>query len=80
MPRSAIRHHDHPSVSLRLLYLIFVRLCGWLVMLGRRAQLLSLANQGHGDSMEPRSSHDVSRLAASPRDGGGHGLREANQY
>jgi hypothetical protein len=23
------------SVSLRLLYLIFVRLCGWLVLLGR---------------------------------------------
>jgi len=28
-----VGHHEHPSV--RLLYLIFVRLCGWLVLLGR---------------------------------------------
>src|SRR5882724_7553871 len=32
--RSAVGHDDR-AVSLRLLYLIFIRLCGWLVLFGR---------------------------------------------
>ena len=34
MAGSAVRHHDHPC-PLRLLYLILVRVCGWLVPPGR---------------------------------------------
>ena len=33
-PWLVVGHHDHLCTS-RLLYLIFVRLCGWLVLLGR---------------------------------------------
>src|SRR5882762_4845015 len=49
MARFAGGHHDHPC-PLRLLYLIFVRLCGWLVMLGRStaskdAELLVLRHE-----------------------------------
>jgi hypothetical protein len=48
-PGSGVRHHDL-SVSLRLLYLIFVRLCSWLVLLGRStaakdAELLVLRHE-----------------------------------
>src|SRR5579859_2948222 len=55
MAGSAIGHHDHPcpcACSMRLLYLIliFVRLCGWLVLLGRssaskNAELLVLRHE-----------------------------------
>lgn len=35
MHRGQRAGHDDLAVSLRLLYLIFIRLCGWLVLLGR---------------------------------------------
>src|SRR5438876_5677078 len=49
MARSAVRHHDH-LCPLRLVHLIFVRLCGWLVLLGRSsaskdAELLVLRHE-----------------------------------
>ena len=48
-PGPAVRHH-WSSVSLRLLYLIFVRVCEWLVLLGRSsaskdAELLVLRHE-----------------------------------
>jgi hypothetical protein len=35
----ASRTASWPSVSLRLLYLMFVQVCGWLVLLGRSSGL-----------------------------------------
>ncbi len=42
--------HDDQPLTLRLLYLIFIRLCGWLVLLGRspaskNAELLVLRHE-----------------------------------
>jgi len=34
MTKSAVRHDEHPCLSASA-YLIFVRLCGWLVLLSR---------------------------------------------
>ena len=47
--RGVVGQDDHP-MSLRLLYLIFVRLCSWLVLLGRspaskNAELLVLRHE-----------------------------------
>jgi hypothetical protein len=48
--RRASRTASWPSVSLRLLYLIFAQVCGWLVLLGRSsaskdAELLVLRHE-----------------------------------
>ena len=51
-------------MSLRLLYLIFVRLCGWLILLGRSsaskdAELLVLRHEGAVlCRAQPRPRHD----------------------
>ena len=50
MSEGAPMEHDDLPFSLRLLYLIFVRLCGWLVLLGRspaskNAELLVLRHE-----------------------------------
>ena len=49
MTGAVVGHHDHPCPS-ACLYLIFVRLCGWLVLLGRSsaskdAELLVLRHE-----------------------------------
>ena len=45
-------------MSLRLLYLIMIRVFGWLVLLGRRAARLSAGHAGHAANVAP-SADDV---------------------
>jgi hypothetical protein len=51
-PRSAKGHHDQRSVSPRLLDLIFVRLCGWLVLIPTLSLPITSGRESVGSAPE----------------------------